>query len=122
MVLCDPFAMNTVMLSAMKVLQHCINTDTLPRVCAELLHVFECLCLFVGVCVCVCLCVCVCVCVFMCLCAHVCMPTHVCVCVYVCVSVFESLHVWFGGWEWVQVVLCLIQCYEHNQIFLQVSK
>ncbi|XP_076436263.1 negative elongation factor B-like [Babylonia areolata] len=31
MVLCDPFALNTVVLSAMKLLQHCINTDTLPR-------------------------------------------------------------------------------------------
>lgn len=32
MVLCDPFAMNTIVLSAMKALQHCINTDILPRV------------------------------------------------------------------------------------------
>ncbi|KAL8594851.1 hypothetical protein ACOMHN_016092 [Nucella lapillus] len=31
MVLCDPFALNTVVLSAMKLLQHCINTETLPR-------------------------------------------------------------------------------------------
>ncbi|ESO90747.1 hypothetical protein LOTGIDRAFT_227518 [Lottia gigantea] len=31
MILCDPFALNTISLSTMKVLQHCVNTDTLPR-------------------------------------------------------------------------------------------
>ncbi|KAK3591465.1 hypothetical protein CHS0354_033464 [Potamilus streckersoni] len=36
MILCDPYAMNTVALSAMKALQHCINTDTLPRENADL--------------------------------------------------------------------------------------
>ena len=32
MILCDPYALNTVALSTMKVLQHCINNDILPRV------------------------------------------------------------------------------------------
>lgn len=31
MILCDPYALNTVALSTMKVLQHCINNDVLPR-------------------------------------------------------------------------------------------
>jgi len=32
MILCDPYALNTVALSIMKALQHCINNDILPRV------------------------------------------------------------------------------------------
>ena len=32
MILCDPYALNTVALSTMKVLQHCMNNDILPRV------------------------------------------------------------------------------------------
>ncbi|XP_045193418.2 negative elongation factor B-like [Mercenaria mercenaria] len=31
MILCDPYALNTVALSIMKALQHCINNDVLPR-------------------------------------------------------------------------------------------
>lgn len=31
MILCDPYALNTVALSVMKALQHCINNDVLPR-------------------------------------------------------------------------------------------
>lgn len=33
MVLCDPFSMNTVGLSMMRNLQHCLNNESLPRVC-----------------------------------------------------------------------------------------
>lgn len=36
MVLCDPFALNTIVLSAMKVLHQCINSDTLPRESTDL--------------------------------------------------------------------------------------
>lgn len=37
MILCDPFAMHTVALSAVKALQHCINCEMLPRDNADLL-------------------------------------------------------------------------------------
>lgn len=37
MILCDPYALNTVALSVMKTLQHCINNDTLPRESADML-------------------------------------------------------------------------------------
>ena len=32
MILCDPYALNTVALSVMVALQHCMNNDILPRV------------------------------------------------------------------------------------------
>lgn len=36
MILCDPYALNTVALSVMKALQHCINNDVLPRENADM--------------------------------------------------------------------------------------
>ncbi|KAK3088835.1 hypothetical protein FSP39_024351 [Pinctada imbricata] len=48
MILCDPFALNTVALSMMKNLQHCINTDGLPRESAEILLLVRMLSLGLG--------------------------------------------------------------------------
>ena len=36
MILCDPYALNTIALSMMKILQHCVNNDILPRVSERL--------------------------------------------------------------------------------------
>lgn len=41
MVLCDPFSMNTVGLSMMRNLQHCLNNESLPRVCISKLNFIQ---------------------------------------------------------------------------------
>ncbi|CAH1787231.1 unnamed protein product [Owenia fusiformis] len=48
MILCDPFAVNTICLSTIKCLQHCVNVDMLPRENGELILLLRMLSLGLG--------------------------------------------------------------------------